>query len=250
MKQGFLELQKKFHKTPESKRYFWQTQNSVIAAREQKLLSVVRRHHASLALELGSGEGANAYNLRRSGWTTPVIGIDYSSQKAAFANDSKIADARFLTGDITRIPFRANTFDFVFCRDVFHHILDKPNALREISRVSRPGSTIVLIEGNVLKFTNHVFSWVNPTERGMKESTPGKFNALIRDSVPTLQIKEILMMEPSNLFRFLLHYSMGRPALAENTLFLKLLYWIEKAQTCMISTKKWAYMAFLLENKK
>ena len=95
MKQEFLEIQKEFHKSPESKRFQWQTTHPYISAREREVLASILKHKYPLALELGCGEAANTFNLRTAKWKTPVIGIDYSPEKAVFANSNKIKDSRF-----------------------------------------------------------------------------------------------------------------------------------------------------------
>lgn len=47
-------------------------------------------------------------------------------------------------GDLTKLCFKDNCFDFVICSHVFEHIPDDLQAMREIHRVMKPGSKALL----------------------------------------------------------------------------------------------------------
>jgi predicted SAM-dependent methyltransferase len=46
--------------------------------------------------------------------------------------------------DITRIPVEDASFDAILCTEVLEHVPDPPAALREMSRILRPGGTLLL----------------------------------------------------------------------------------------------------------
>ena len=46
--------------------------------------------------------------------------------------------------DITRLPFKSNCFDLVICSEVMEHIPDQDEAAREMVRVLKPGSNLVV----------------------------------------------------------------------------------------------------------
>lgn len=46
--------------------------------------------------------------------------------------------------DITRLPFRDDSFDLVICSEVLEHILDHETAVSEVVRVLRPGRDLVV----------------------------------------------------------------------------------------------------------
>jgi len=65
-------------------------------------------------------------------------------------------------GSSDNIPFEDNSFDFVICRSVLHHLPDCRKSLGEIRRVLRPGGRFICWETNksaianlVRKFTQH-----------------------------------------------------------------------------------------------
>ncbi len=59
-------------------------------------------------------------------------------------------------GDITRLPFADNTFDIVICSEVMEHIPDHENAAKEIVRVLKPGSSLVV---SVPRYTPERICW-------------------------------------------------------------------------------------------
>lgn len=46
--------------------------------------------------------------------------------------------------DVTRLPFRAATFDIVICNHVLEHVPRDDEAMRELHRVMKPGATAIL----------------------------------------------------------------------------------------------------------
>lgn len=91
------------------------------------------------ALEVGCGTGLIMNRIR--GRAERVVGIDISpnmlSQAAARGLDVAVADA-------TSLPFDDETFDTVYSFKVLAHVQDIDLALREMTRVTRPGGHLVL----------------------------------------------------------------------------------------------------------
>jgi SAM-dependent methyltransferase len=69
-----------------------------------------------------------------------IVEIDLSEgrqrdgKKIAFEKDN-----RFIAADITSLPFKEKTFDFVFCSHVLEHVIDPAQACEELMRVTRRG---------------------------------------------------------------------------------------------------------------
>jgi SAM-dependent methyltransferase len=93
------------------------------------------------ALDVGCGTGANAAVLRSH--ARDVIGVDFRPEGIATARQQHCADASFVRGDASRIPFADGAFDVVTALDVLEHVDDEA-ALEEIVRVLRPGGTIIV----------------------------------------------------------------------------------------------------------
>jgi SAM-dependent methyltransferase len=52
--------------------------------------------------------------------------------------------AQVILGEVTALPFAAAAFDLVCAFDIIEHVEDEDGALSELSRVARPGATLLL----------------------------------------------------------------------------------------------------------
>lgn len=55
--------------------------------------------------------------------------------------NSPLADVK---ADICNLPFKNNSYDFIFCNHVLEHIPDDTKAMMEIYRILKPGGTAIL----------------------------------------------------------------------------------------------------------
>jgi SAM-dependent methyltransferase len=98
-------------------------------------------------LEVGCGTG---YFIRHAAGRLPeasVVGLDMDEYRIAFAGSrSDASNVQFQVGNLTSLPFEANSFDLVFCRFVLVHYSDPLQAISEMSRVTRPGGRVVAYE--------------------------------------------------------------------------------------------------------
>jgi SAM-dependent methyltransferase len=105
-----------------------------------------RLPHGARVLDIGCGRGGNAARLAQE-FGCEVIGADYLARNLAQARrrvEREEADVALIAADILRLPFRASTFDLVWCSDMLNHIANAATALRECARVLRPGGAAVL----------------------------------------------------------------------------------------------------------
>ena len=70
-----------------------------------------------------------------------LIGLDYDYYSVHNHRTIK----HLVQGDISRLPFVAETFDLVTANMVFEHLSDPENQLREIFRILKPGGSLVFI---------------------------------------------------------------------------------------------------------
>jgi SAM-dependent methyltransferase len=101
-------------------------------------------------LSVGSGTGYHEIELKKRG--VDVVGIDYSEEISSVACalcDRLGLPPLFSQGDITtRTAFEDDSFDYVLCTQVLHHIRDVDSALIEVHRVLKPGGAVIILELN------------------------------------------------------------------------------------------------------
>jgi ubiquinone/menaquinone biosynthesis C-methylase UbiE len=98
-------------------------------------------------LDVGSGAGQIlGHLLKQTQADTQLVAFDLSHQMLRRArNRIKNGRPRYITGDMTRMPFADETFDCVTCGWVIEHLPDPRPGLREIGRVLRPGASALIL---------------------------------------------------------------------------------------------------------
>lgn len=109
----------------------------------------------SRGLDVGCGVGLYALWLAEAvGPDGRVLGIEPSEERVAAARDlvgeAGAGRVEFRPGEGTAIDAPGASFDWVWCANVLHHIPDTAAALREFTRVLRPGGRIVIVESQLL----------------------------------------------------------------------------------------------------
>lgn len=98
-------------------------------------------------LDIGCGPAVMTDDLLLRGCT--VWGIDVSQRMIDFAlakmerHDLR-HNARFSVGDIENLEFQDGHFDAIICMGVLEYLLDDRPAIREMSRVLKPGGTAII----------------------------------------------------------------------------------------------------------
>jgi ubiquinone/menaquinone biosynthesis C-methylase UbiE len=109
-----------------------------------RLVADARLRFGMRVLDLGSGTGYPALlGAQTVGPSGSVIGLDLAEQMLAVARRKATAlglgNVTFRTGDVTALPFEANSFDAVMSRFCLMFLPEIPKAAAEIARVLRPG---------------------------------------------------------------------------------------------------------------
>jgi demethylmenaquinone methyltransferase/2-methoxy-6-polyprenyl-1,4-benzoquinol methylase len=110
----------------------------------------------SRGLDVGCGVGLYALWLAEAiGAAGRVIGVEPTAERVTAARElvgGRIEPRRleFRVGDATALDMDAGSFDWLWCGDVLHHVLDTAGALAEFRRVVRPGGRILVKESQVL----------------------------------------------------------------------------------------------------
>jgi arsenite methyltransferase len=100
-------------------------------------------------LDLGSGAGADVLiSARRVGPTGKAIGLDMTDEMLALARENArkagVENVEFRKGFIEAIPLPDASVDVVISNCVLNLSGDKPQVLREVARVLRPGGRFAI----------------------------------------------------------------------------------------------------------
>ena len=97
-------------------------------------------------LDAGCGQGTPV--LRRLHATATGYGLDFSREQLRLAGKA-VPDAPLLQGDITQLPFDGGVVDAVVAYHTLIHVpaADQKTAIREFSRVLRPGGRLLVSDG-------------------------------------------------------------------------------------------------------
>jgi len=96
-----------------------------------------------LVLDVGCGMGR--FSDVASRWGATVVGIDLTSAvDAAYANVGNRENVHLAQADIFKLPFREETFDFIFSIGVLHHTPDTRAAFDQLPRLLKPGGRIAI----------------------------------------------------------------------------------------------------------
>ena len=118
----------------------------------------------SQILDLGCGLGDTSLMLSNFFVGTYITGLDQDEAliEAATAANEFHSNMKFLTGDALELPFEDNSFDFVFCRYLLHHIPGAFAALEEMKRVCKPGGIVFAQDPDVNFLQSYPESWAYP----------------------------------------------------------------------------------------
>ncbi len=124
-------------------------------ASNQEAVAALGLHPGLRILDAGCGPGLHLGLFRDAvapGGT--VTGIDLDADSVAVAADLWAAEIaagsiRVEAGDVTALPFAADSFDLAWTSFVLHHVPDPEAALRELVRVVAPGGRIAAHDADV-----------------------------------------------------------------------------------------------------
>jgi ubiquinone/menaquinone biosynthesis C-methylase UbiE len=101
------------------------------------------------ALDVGCGTGALTRTMARIAAPGRVVGVDISASRLRLAREFAGTDdvkAEFIQGDAHRLPLPSASFDYAWSRYLFEYLSKPARALAELSRVTRPGGTVVVAD--------------------------------------------------------------------------------------------------------
>lgn len=119
-------------------------------------------------LDAGCGTGETLQKLADIvGPQGLAIGADLSAPHIAACSPDP-SQAGLLQADLTRLPLRAGSLDFIWCANTINHLRDAVEALRALSSLLRAGGRLALGQSSFL--LDMVFAWDLRLERLVNEA--------------------------------------------------------------------------------
>jgi ubiquinone/menaquinone biosynthesis C-methylase UbiE len=109
-------------------------------------------------LELGCGIGFVSHYLAKT-YNFTVYGTDYDDEQIQIANklQPKIDHLSFKVEDAAKLSFVDSSVDLVLSQNVFHHIPNWENAIKEITRVLCSGGYYVWLDITFPRIVKNIF---------------------------------------------------------------------------------------------
>jgi len=115
-----------------------------------RLLSVLQLPSETNCLDLGCGIGETTrYLAERINDSGEITGIELNPDLVNAAREMSSGQRNkisFRQGDVTRLEFADNSFDFVHARFLLMHLPEPEAVLKEMLRVSKPGGVVAVTE--------------------------------------------------------------------------------------------------------
>lgn len=95
---------------------------------------------------LDAGCGTGLFSQAAAARGASVTSVDVGDQ--LLAKVAEKCDSRRIVGSVEALPFEPASFDMVICTEVIEHTVAPRKAVSELTRVLRPGGTLVLTTPN------------------------------------------------------------------------------------------------------
>jgi len=128
--------------------YTWGIDTFIDEMQRKIIFDFARKVKRDDVLELGCGTGRItapfAFSNRNSKITAVDISKNMLQQLGKKLKSLKIKNVSLKQGDVTKLPFKNESFDLVYSMRVIWHIKEYEKMISEINRVLKKGGTVVL----------------------------------------------------------------------------------------------------------
>lgn len=132
--------------------------------RHQLAIQFFSKLPKGLVLDDGANDCAVSNELIKIGHE--VLSIDLPE---VIKHGKKFNGVNLIAGDAFKLPFRDNTFDYVFFSELIEHFSSPSGLVREIFRVLKPDGTMWLTTPNVASLRNRIFMLLGFHWKGSRE---------------------------------------------------------------------------------
>ena len=116
-------------------------------------------------LEIGCGIGKTTHFLAEKYDKLKIIAIDYDKEQIKIAKKNKKSNnIKSMQGDATSLNLKKETFDYVIETNVFHHIKNYEDAIKEIKRVLKKNGYFYLMDISQYFFGLPIIKFLFPPE--------------------------------------------------------------------------------------
>ena len=124
----------------------YQSPNRLMAKKVNLLLTLLQPNSRFIDIGCGTGE----FLLKAKDKFDELVGIDNNENAINFAKEKikNITKMRLINSNDGKIPYPDEYFDTATCLDVLEHMRDSKECLREIWRVLRPQSELIVTVPN------------------------------------------------------------------------------------------------------
>lgn len=147
-----------------------------------KRIGGLKKYRGLKVLDLGCGNGEDSLEISK--YAKSVTGVDV--EKNELWKKRKKQNLKFIKAPAEKLPFKADTFNGLFLKDVIHHVEDMEKSLKEIKRVTTKDALIILIEGNRY---NPLF-YIHMTKiHGHEHLSQAHFKSLVKKYFPNARFE-------------------------------------------------------------
>lgn len=187
----------------------------------ERFEAVLREHAGPGMLVLDAGCGSGRIFRYDVGKGVCVVGIDVTAE---LRDNPNVDDP--VNGDLTCLPFAADSFDLAFASHVVEHLPHPIDAFRELARVLKPGGRLLLLTPNRFHYVS-LLAGLMPHSlhvrfnrwRGIdaqdtfqtvyRANTAGRLRRLLTDAGLDVERIDRFETEPEYLAFHALTYAMG-----------------------------------------
>jgi SAM-dependent methyltransferase len=144
-----------------------------------------------LVLDVGCGMGRFAEVATR--WGAHVVGIDLSLASEVAAKNLAERNATIFQADVFKLPFAAESFDYIYSIGVLHHTPDCERAFKSLPGLLKPGGRIAIW---LYSAYNPWYRMSDVYRKVTRRMSPQTLHTLCRGVVPLYGIHQILKKIP------------------------------------------------------
>jgi SAM-dependent methyltransferase len=144
-----------------------------------------------LVLDVGCGMGRFAEVATR--WGAHVVGIDLSLASEVAAKNLAERNATIFQADVFKLPFAAESFDYIYSIGVLHHTPDCERAFKSLPGLLKPGGRIAIW---LYSAYNPWYRMSDVYRKVTRRMSPQTLHTLCRGVVPLYGIHQVLKKIP------------------------------------------------------